>query len=72
MIKKSEITLTLLETNLTHPDMKLFTNDQSISSTKNILFSTWTYGRCFRCAFCIVGYSSFMIGIISFSLALLK
>lgn len=72
MIKNSEVALSLLEENFYHSEVKLFTNDKMTTSISNGSISAWTYGRCFRCAFCVVGYAGLLIAIISFSLIYFK
>ncbi len=61
LIKEAELTLSCIEDNISHSNLHLFNKDQNNTSLKKGIFSVWTYGRCFRCAFFIVGYSSFLL-----------
>lgn len=72
MIKNSEEALACLEKQFEKSEAKLFTNDRINTSSRKGLLSTWTYGRCFRCAFYVVGYAGFLIAIFSFSLIIMK
>lgn len=61
LIKEAEKTLSIIERTIAQPTLHLFDKDNNNTALKNGIMSVWTYGRCFRCAFVIVGYSSFIL-----------
>lgn len=59
LIKRSEIALAEIEKNIENDKLYLFTEDNFDIDLSNGIFSVWTYGRCFRISFGIIGIASF-------------
>ncbi|WP_302463602.1 RipA family octameric membrane protein [Hafnia paralvei] len=66
LIKNSELALKELEDKLPNPQYRIITKDINCNETNTSLMSIWTYGRCFRMAFLIVGISGIVLAIIPF------
>jgi hypothetical protein len=66
LIKNAELALKEFEDKLPDPQYRVITKDINRIETNISLMSIWTYGRCFRMAFLIVGISGITLAIIPF------
>lgn len=62
LIKKSEKALKQLEVNYEHTSAQIFSNDEDQSNINSGLLSVWTYGRCFRIVFLVLGVTGLILG----------
>lgn len=62
LIKKSERALKFLESHLEHPSVRIISSDLECSTLNSGLFSVWTYGRCFRIVFIVLGLAGLILG----------
>lgn len=72
LIKKSEGALKYLESHLEHPSFRIFSSDLDHSTLNSGLFSVWTYGRCFRIVFVVLGLAGLILGFTPIVLCSLK
>ncbi|MEI7174225.1 hypothetical protein [Pectobacterium carotovorum] len=72
LIKSAETALKSLEKSMPDPYLQIFINDFSATKNLNKIFSAWTFGRCFRITFIIVGSVSFCSSLFSFFYILIK
>ncbi len=71
LVKQAETALCKIEMNLTQTEHRLFSidKDADVNSSLNI-FSVWTYGRCFRICFTIVGLAGLALSILPYYVTL--
>lgn len=60
LIKNAEFALQYIEGCFEKQAVKIFTRDTGDNSLNKNIFSIWSYGRCFRVAFCILAYVGFI------------
>ncbi|MEQ0113348.1 hypothetical protein ABLU99_24440 [Klebsiella sp. JN_Kp123] len=61
LIKEVESALIEFESNIITNKYQLFTNDKNNISLSSSFSSSWSFGRCFRYAFSIMGYIGFIM-----------
>jgi hypothetical protein len=64
LIKRSERALAEIEKSIKNDKLNLFTEDSSDTQLSNGVFSVWSYGRCFRISFCVIGITSFLCALL--------
>ncbi len=62
LIKKSENALKHLEINYEHSSARIFSSEEEQSNINSGLLSIWTYGRCFRIVFFVLGMVGLILG----------
>ncbi|MFP8655782.1 hypothetical protein [Klebsiella sp. DR_160cip] len=66
LIKNAKRALQDIEDQFNSANMKIITGDSENYDLNKGMFSTWTYGRCFRLSFFIVGVAGLMLAIAPF------
>lgn len=72
LIKKSEKALKHLELNYEHASAQIFSSEESHSNFNSGFFSIWTYGRCFRIVFFVLGVAGLILGFTPIIVSLFK
>lgn len=68
LIKNAEFALQELETQFANANLRVISKDGSYNMLNSGIQSIWTYGKCFRISFAIVGISGLILAIIPFVL----
>ena len=71
LIKNSESALVSIESTFHVETCKVFTKDSIDNTSSNSIFSVWTYGKCLRYSFFIMGYSGAVIACLPFLMLLI-
>ncbi len=70
LIKEAEDALISVESNFEGKVYKIFTKDNLDGNLSKGFFSVWTYGKCLRYSFFIMGYSGLIITFFPFFISL--
>ncbi|HCF8639026.1 hypothetical protein ACV1FH_21785 [Klebsiella pneumoniae] len=68
LIKNAELALQELETQFANAKLRIISKDSDYNMLNSGIRSIWTYGKCFRISFAIVGISGLILAIIPFVL----
>ncbi|HGX0605895.1 TPA: hypothetical protein ACNRZT_004303 [Escherichia coli] len=66
LIKNAEIALQDLECQFSNEKLRIITKDNSSNLLNLGISSSWTYGKCFRISFVIVGFTGILLAITPF------
>ncbi|MFJ5377377.1 hypothetical protein ACIPSX_08495 [Pectobacterium sp. CHL-2024] len=66
LIKNAELALQDIECQFDSASMRIITKDSKGSGLNKGVFSAWTYGKCFRLSFFIVGVTGLMLAVAPF------
>jgi hypothetical protein len=61
LIKEVEFALIDFEKNISSDKYAIFTNDKNNRALSSSFISTWSFGKCFRYSFSIMGYLGFIM-----------